>query len=488
VSDVSWIHLSDVHCRPRNGWDFNPIVAALERDIKKVCTKHALNPDLIFVTGDLAHGQLAPSGPESLPDQYRMFHEFLERIRNGLARPVQKERVFVIPGNHDIDRGRATPALRDWLKRASNEEVADMFAAGGGDLPAIVARLWAYNDFIKNNYAHLLQDDLRQVYAAVVPVGGLKLGIGGFNSAWSCSGESREEKGKLRLGGDWQVLELNRRLEEADLRIALIHHPESWFPSGEMQSAFRLLRKHFHFCLHGHEHDVWIDPQSRGHICISAAACYDRAPPKQSGYNIAAVDGARTEVTVRFRQFDTSGKAWTSRPIGGVTDDEGVITINYADGVVVHPAHQTRSNHVTVAALHPDGAGGPSRQLDGVWVTSHSWTNAHGGLETLTDTVRLQTIGTEVHGEIISDSRHSYKVRGTIRDNTWFVGTWFSIVANNTYHGSFVLLIRPCGRKMAGKWLGVKAPSDITVGEWDWEKSPQPVVVVPGSQARAPVS
>jgi 3',5'-cyclic AMP phosphodiesterase CpdA len=68
-------------------------------DIATVVESKQLRVDMAFVTGDLA---LSGSSQE-----YVAVREFLNRL--SVAACVPLERVFCVPGNHDVDRSRITP-------------------------------------------------------------------------------------------------------------------------------------------------------------------------------------------------------------------------------------------------------------------------------------------------------------------------------------------------------------------------------------------
>src|SRR5262249_53086393 len=147
-----------------------------------------LHPDLIFFTGDLAWGQIKSEPGLNLRDQFSEGHEFLEAVRQSFDPIVPQENVFIVPGNHDVDRNAATIQLTDWLeKQTKGEEVAKMIAGGGRDWLQYVARLDQYKEFLaKHGYSHLLKRPDHLIYSATRDVAGRKIGIAGFNSAWSC--------------------------------------------------------------------------------------------------------------------------------------------------------------------------------------------------------------------------------------------------------------------------------------------------------------
>src|SRR4051812_45113025 len=93
ASPITWLHISDFHVRSGDPYDRDVVLQAL---VKSVADYHerGRSPDLIFATGDIAH-----SGK-------RQEYELAEKFFDDLLRAVglDKSRLFVIPGNHDVDR------------------------------------------------------------------------------------------------------------------------------------------------------------------------------------------------------------------------------------------------------------------------------------------------------------------------------------------------------------------------------------------------
>jgi predicted phosphodiesterase len=92
-------HVSDIHFRQWAGgppWDVNvPLRAALERDLESLATD--LGPfRAIVATGDIAFSGKAP--------EYDQAQEWLGRL-TALA-GCRTEDVWVVPGNHDVDRSK----------------------------------------------------------------------------------------------------------------------------------------------------------------------------------------------------------------------------------------------------------------------------------------------------------------------------------------------------------------------------------------------
>lgn len=89
----TWLHVSDFPIRGGDSYDQDVVLRAL---VKGVADDRGQGPkpDVIFATGDIAH-----SGKEQ---EYAIASKFFDALL-AAAKP-SKDRLFVIPGNHDVDR------------------------------------------------------------------------------------------------------------------------------------------------------------------------------------------------------------------------------------------------------------------------------------------------------------------------------------------------------------------------------------------------
>ena len=96
MSTVTWLHISDLHWRESEAYDANVVAQTLLRDLANrseiaPCLEHI---DFAFVTGDIAFaGKVG---------EYALAQRFLNDLR--LTTRIRKDRLFVVPGNHDVDR------------------------------------------------------------------------------------------------------------------------------------------------------------------------------------------------------------------------------------------------------------------------------------------------------------------------------------------------------------------------------------------------
>ncbi|WP_373372217.1 metallophosphoesterase family protein [Sorangium atrum] len=118
---VRILHISDLHERGPRGrehWRRQRVLgAAWERNLDEVLRGGAIN--LVCFTGDVADWGIAK--------EYEAATAFFERLLSRLG--LGAERLFMVPGNHDVARAveeDAWKALRDALARSAGAVAADV--------------------------------------------------------------------------------------------------------------------------------------------------------------------------------------------------------------------------------------------------------------------------------------------------------------------------------------------------------------------------
>ncbi len=140
---LTWLHLSDLHASERSDWDARRVLETLLEDLQTLRDEHELRPDLLFFTGDAA---FAGRG-----DEFDTAGRFLESVREACG--VERENVFLVPGNHDVDRTVIDPDDTAWLderrKSWDDDDVNDMLRQGDADerWRRVMTRLATYGDF-----------------------------------------------------------------------------------------------------------------------------------------------------------------------------------------------------------------------------------------------------------------------------------------------------------------------------------------------------
>jgi 3',5'-cyclic AMP phosphodiesterase CpdA len=112
MNKVIWLHISDLHMRPLQAFDSDIVLKKLLEDIETCIQNDSLQPDFIILSGDISYS--------SKPEEYELAKKFLDRLLE-ISR-LAKDRIFIVPGNHDVDRRAITPAARiiaDGIKNQS---------------------------------------------------------------------------------------------------------------------------------------------------------------------------------------------------------------------------------------------------------------------------------------------------------------------------------------------------------------------------------
>ncbi|MBK8263758.1 MAG: metallophosphoesterase [Nannocystis sp.] len=298
---AAWVHLSDLHFghgAPSHQWNQVRVLDELLSDVcELVKAGKAPTPRLILVTGDVAFsgGALTPATGD---DEYALAARWLSRFSTALHLP--NERVFVVPGNHDVDRtvdrdkdiagmvqlarlGVDGHQLDDALSDATGTQRLRSrqaryldFAAGFGPTTGVstTAPLW---------WEH--REALDE---------GLTLRLCGLNTALLAA---KDDKGRLRVG-EQQLAELLPVTAPTEVTVVLGHHPaaDGWLADEkDLEGA---LDEHAVAYLSGHVHEARSVQVHKGagegclHVSAGAAhaeAAPADAPPTSHGYNIGAL-------------------------------------------------------------------------------------------------------------------------------------------------------------------------------------------------------
>lgn len=221
----AWLHISDLHVGSARSPGAAQLVQAIKRDLASASELGLPSPDAIFVAGDIA----STGDARKEAGEYEEARALLVDLAN--AAGLGPHRVFVVPGNHDVQRtadaDRATFRLVQSL-RAGSEGLDDALA-NPEDRALLVRRLENYLRFAKGFAPACLQaepgapDTLFWTHR-MTGRGKLPVRVVGLNTALIATGD--DDMGKLQSG----VAPLTEALREPALLsdevvLVLSHHP-----------------------------------------------------------------------------------------------------------------------------------------------------------------------------------------------------------------------------------------------------------------------
>lgn len=259
---IRFLHISDLHLDSSRRYDqdrvLDGLLTFLERD------RAGFPLDLIFVTGDLAR--------TGKPDQYGLVVKLFEALMDRTG--VPPERLFVVPGNHDVDRD-----VGRWLLRTlSSDEEATAFFENAGNREFHAQKLAAYRQSMQSllGAARPLGIGVGEDSVEVVEIRGVQLAIAAFSSAWFAQGD--DDKEKLWVG-EANVMRAVDKIadEEAAFAIAMLHHPFSDLHPIDRELVERWCERGFDMVLRGHLHTDRtrsIATQRGGFVEVAAPAAY----------------------------------------------------------------------------------------------------------------------------------------------------------------------------------------------------------------------
>jgi len=317
-----WLHISDTHFGhgdARYRWDQRLVVDALLDDVRKHVKKEPI--DAIFLTGDVAFS--GGGRPGLLNAEYTNAAAWLGRLAE-LAN-VPRDRVFLVAGNHDIDRGvdndiDTLRLVEDLRGTPRPGRTLDTSLEHPTDWQRLVSRQQKFLD-LAGSFAPACR---APYWNADILSRGLTVRMVGLNTALLCKDDS--DQGKLCLGmAQAHLLDSLRNGTSRGPEVALVlaHHPygQGWLRDEREVEPW--IRRSAHVYLSGHVHCA--DSESRrkgsGTGLLNVVAGAVHGDPGQSGattshgYNYGSVvaDSAG-RLTVVIKPLRWSSKNADFRP------------------------------------------------------------------------------------------------------------------------------------------------------------------------------
>lgn len=303
------LHLSDIHFRTPDcenpATDSNqPYRTLLTQDVVELCREDGAI-DAILIGGDIAF--------KGDPGEYKVARAWLLELARQSGCPL--EGIYVVPGNHDVDRGVCSRSLAisnaqeaiagahaDARESVMKRQLADADAG-----QSLFRPLAAYNEFAAGFDCSVYPDS--PFWTDEVELGGgVRLRLFGLTSTLiSGLGDRDSSPGRLYLGRLQTVL--NPELDVVNL--VLCHHPPSWFADRDDTDDNVNERAKLQFF--GHEHRQRCTPTPT-YMRFQAGAVIPEMYEREwkPGYNLLDVTvrgegmGRMLDVRANVRHFQKS--------------------------------------------------------------------------------------------------------------------------------------------------------------------------------------
>jgi len=238
--ELKWLHISDFHCKENIKWSQDLVLNSLLNDIKQKYSGES-KPDLIFVTGDISF-----SGKKA---EFDMAQEFIDKLSEVTL--VEKDKVFFVPGNHDVDRNEEEDAIVGARLLISSLPELDRIYSNPKRLKTLYNRQKNYRNFANANSSEKIYSENSSIHNIEIELKSIKIKILLLDSAWLAHDET--DCRKLAVGLQ-QIKNCVDDNHQNYLVIALMHHPVSWLKEFEELLIENALIKDTHIVLRGHVH------------------------------------------------------------------------------------------------------------------------------------------------------------------------------------------------------------------------------------------
>ncbi len=301
--ELTWLHISDFHFRSADPYDRDVVLESLVDSVGRFHDA-GRTVDLVFATGDIAH-----SGH---PAEYELATSFFDALLEKLRLP--RDRLFVVPGNHDVDRKIG----RKLLRTLNNQEESNEYFDPQYSSPHATEKMRAYGKWFDTYFQGIRNFPTNSSCGAVevVSIKGHRLAILPINSALFSL--SDDDHAKLWIGRRCLDASLPKlRDATASVKIVMLHHPIDWLSDVERSSVMAALHKDVDVILRGHLHETGMETvvTTNGQaLYMAAGAAYQTmlVRPKRAYYSTLSAERKLKVFPIRYE--DAPVATWTTDP------------------------------------------------------------------------------------------------------------------------------------------------------------------------------
>ncbi len=239
-----WLHLSDFHA----GKDQYGQIRLFDSIIGHIRSKINADerPDIIFITGDIAN-----KGKE---EEYELFcNDFMFPLCDLLG---EATKIFVVPGNHDVDCDQARATKRHGVV----DEIPEFFDPDKNGLHERKVLFPRFENYVKADFHDLVTVGADWIFSQegffthILEKDGVSVGMLGLNTAWLSDGDLDDTDRHRLTPGKPMVEEGLKKLGTCNIRFVLGHHPVDWYDEDEtpIRSLFGK-RNIIYLCGHLHK-------------------------------------------------------------------------------------------------------------------------------------------------------------------------------------------------------------------------------------------
>jgi WD40 repeat protein/3',5'-cyclic AMP phosphodiesterase CpdA len=309
ASSLTLLHLSDIQFGRNHRFGrlgsadpeerIDSLLERLARDLRRLEKQDGLRPDVVVLSGDLAEWGRA----KEFDDVFDFTVGLLERLK------LDRDRVVLVPGNHDISRN----LCQAYFLQCEDEPPKEPFVPKWDHFARFFKKLY------EPTPTYSFHPDTPWTLFQIEP---LRLVVAGLNSTWK---ESHREGDHYGWINEAQLRWFEQQLEDFKrrrwFRLGVVHHNVRGDAEDDenLRNASlleQILGESLNLLLHGHTHEAkvhWVHPRlpvlSTGSAAVRLEA---RAPEVPNQYQVIRLTAEGFER--HCRQFDARAGEWMADP------------------------------------------------------------------------------------------------------------------------------------------------------------------------------
>ncbi len=293
------LHLSDLHASPSQSWSIDPILNGVRDVLLRETESDSL--DVVAFTGDIANRGKA--------SEFEYAEAWIDRVflsQTGLN--LNKKSLLFVPGNHDVDRDLisvAATSFEESLSKATSQADIAKYYMDRMCFSELIQRHTAYQQFCKRMRG---TEDLRLAsWSQQFNYGSATIEFEGLCTSWLCRGA--DDHGRL-LVGQPQFSERIRERKDADIRVALMHHPLLDLKEFDRVNCEQHFRQFHDIVLRGHLHlsDAVSHQAGSGGFVELASGSLHEAHESRNKFHI--IDIEEDASTIQIRTYAWTQQRW----------------------------------------------------------------------------------------------------------------------------------------------------------------------------------
>jgi hypothetical protein len=287
--------------------------AVLSTMLEDISRRNAAGPTVDFI---VATGDLAFSGKSA---EYKLVAEFLDTMVASIGIPP--DRVFCVPGNHDVQRERSKMCFAGARGTIRSEGDVYKFLRDDDDRTVLLRRQDDYRAFeacfLGGQDREYTEDRLG--YVSKIEIDDLRIAIIGLNSSWLSEGGA-EDEGRLLIG-ESQVrgaIDIARG-HLPHVVLSLQHHPFDLLQRFDRRSVQRRVEEACDFVHCGHLHDPGVTEvivEKSRCVTVAAGASFESRGFRNT-FTTVDFDPLAGRIKVAFIEYNpqTSAYEYESRKV-----------------------------------------------------------------------------------------------------------------------------------------------------------------------------